>query len=150
MSRSLVPTLFMALAFACEIQAQSVAEARASMRAGEYEEAVTSFTRLLREDESSVDARRGLVQALRITGRYAEAEATASRAPNQVMLANILDTERSWLSGTDGDYARQSVMGGGFNFPVGEAGRSCELRIPAWVPGSAGSRIQLAREAKFS
>jgi tetratricopeptide (TPR) repeat protein len=80
----------MALAFACEIQAQSVAEARASMRAGEYEEAVTSFTRLLREDESSVDARRGLVQALRITGRYAEAEATASRAPNQVMLANTL------------------------------------------------------------
>ena len=34
---------------------------------------------------------------------------------DQVMLANILDTERSWLLGPDGDYTRQAIGEDGFN-----------------------------------
>jgi len=70
--------------------AQSVADARTALRSGEYEDAIRSFRRVLRDDDSSVEARRGLVRALREVGEYEVAEATAREAPNQVMLANSL------------------------------------------------------------
>lgn len=70
--------------------AQSVADARTALRAGEYDEAIRSFRRILRDDESSVEARRGLVGALGAIGEYEDAEAAARDAPNQVMMANTL------------------------------------------------------------
>lgn len=72
------------------LHAQSVADAREAFRSGEYDDAVRTYRRVLRSDEASVDARRGLVRALSMVGEYEEAETLARNAPNAVMLANVL------------------------------------------------------------
>ncbi|MHC4925329.1 MAG: tetratricopeptide repeat protein, partial [Planctomycetota bacterium] len=73
-----------------EAAAQSVAEARTMLRAGEYEDAAAAYRRVLRADDSSVEARRGLMGSLSAVGEYAEAEEVGRAAPNQVMIANTL------------------------------------------------------------
>ena len=90
MRRSARLATLMIVACAGQATAQSVVEARAALRSGEYAEATRSFRRLLRDDESSVEARRGLVRALEAVGDYEEAETIARDAPNQVMMANTL------------------------------------------------------------
>ena len=68
--------------------AQSLADARASLRSGAYDDAVAAYRRLLRQDAGSVEARRGLVEALAVQGRYDDAEEAARQAPDA--LANSL------------------------------------------------------------
>ena len=68
--------------------AQTVADARASLRSGAYDDAATAYRRVLREDGASVEARRGLVEALAVQGRYDDAEQAARQGGGA--LANSL------------------------------------------------------------
>jgi len=65
-------------------------DATRALRAGEYDQAVRDFRRALREDGSSVSARRGLVRALATLGRYDEAATVAREAPRPELAANVL------------------------------------------------------------
>jgi tetratricopeptide (TPR) repeat protein len=74
--------------------AQTLAQARASLRSGRYDEAIAAYRGVLRSDASSVEARRGLVTALVTVGRYDDAEAAARPAENggppDLAMANTL------------------------------------------------------------
>ncbi|HSG09208.1 MAG TPA: tetratricopeptide repeat protein [Longimicrobiales bacterium] len=70
------------------VGAQTLAEARSSLRAGEYDDAASAYRRLLRQDGTALEARRGLVEALAFQGRYEDAEGVARQAPDA--LANAL------------------------------------------------------------
>lgn len=59
MRRPALLATLMLLAAVGHATAQSVADARTALRSGEYEEATRAFRRLLRDDEASVEARRG-------------------------------------------------------------------------------------------
>ncbi len=69
---------------------EPVVGAVVALRTGRYEEAESAFRRLLREDASSVAARRGLVEALATLGRYDEAARVAREAPRPELAANAL------------------------------------------------------------
>jgi len=93
---------------------QSVADAVQAMRSGEYDDAEDTFRRVLREDATSVGARRGLVDILRTTGQYEDAEGVARAAPDPVPLANTLG-EVLWLRGDRSEAERsfrQAIEGG--------------------------------------
>lgn len=61
-----------------------------ALRAGEYDQAVRTFRRVVRDDPGNPEARRGLVQALTVLGRYDDAEAAAREAPDPDAVANAL------------------------------------------------------------
>ena len=56
---------------------QALADARASLRSGAYAEAATAYRRILGRDPGSLEARRALVEALAVQGKYADAEEVA-------------------------------------------------------------------------
>jgi len=70
--------------------AQTEAEARAALRSGEYDQAIRDFQRLVRADPASVEARRNLVEALMVRGRYEDAETAAREAPEATSMAVAL------------------------------------------------------------
>jgi tetratricopeptide (TPR) repeat protein len=70
--------------------AQTEAEARAALRAGDYDQAMRDLQRLVRADPASVTARRSLVEALMVRGRYDDAEAAAREAPDPTAMATTL------------------------------------------------------------
>lgn len=76
------------------LDAQDVAEALVALRSGQYDEAITMFSRIMRRQTSSADAARGLVSALIEVGRYEDAQQAAQRFsrdnPNSAELANAL------------------------------------------------------------
>ncbi len=72
------------------VAAQEHPEARAALRSGAYEDAVTGFRRILARDPASAEARRGLVEALATLGRLGEAERAAREAPDPATSANAL------------------------------------------------------------
>ena len=72
------------------VGAQTVAEANEELRSGNYEDAERTFRRVLREDASSLGARRGLIEVLATTGEYDEAQSVALDAPAPVGTANAL------------------------------------------------------------
>jgi len=67
-------------ALPCSATSQTLADARTSLRTGAYDEATTAYRRLLSDDATSPEVRRGLVEALAIQGRYADAEVVAREA----------------------------------------------------------------------
>lgn len=67
----------LAVALPAPGSAQTLADARTSLRSGAYAEAATAYRGLVRQDGASLEARRGLVEALAVQGRYDEAEAAA-------------------------------------------------------------------------
>ncbi len=81
-------TLTLAAAPGCRVAAQSVAEARAAQRAGEYDDAISAYRRLLREDPALVPARVGLIESLLATGAYEEAIEAGRSAPDPRAVAN--------------------------------------------------------------
>ncbi|MEJ2204790.1 MAG: tetratricopeptide repeat protein [Gemmatimonadota bacterium] len=102
------------VAFDVDVAGQSLADARASLRSGEYETAVREYRRALSDDAGSVEARRGLVEALATLGRYDEAERTAREAPAPALLANRLGEvllERGRLDEADAAF-RAAIDGG--------------------------------------
>ena len=93
---------------ACEAQAREARDvpgAEALLRSGRYEEAIASF-RALADSPGTPGARRGLLRALAIVGRYDEAERTgrgyvqAGSAEARVPLAEVLMT-RGRLASAD-------------------------------------------------
>jgi len=70
--------------------AQTEAEARAALRAGDYDQAMRDLQRLVRADPASVTARRSLVEALMVRGRYDDAESAAREAPDPTAMATTL------------------------------------------------------------
>lgn len=58
-------------------QDESFKEAHAALRRGDYDEAISRFSRLVGRNPGSADAARGLVQALSEVGRYDQAVAAA-------------------------------------------------------------------------
>jgi tetratricopeptide (TPR) repeat protein len=68
--------------------AQTLADAQASLRAGDYDDAVSAYRRLVGQDAASVEARRGLVEALSVQGDLDDAEAAAREGGDA--LANAL------------------------------------------------------------
>jgi hypothetical protein len=73
---------------AMPVSAQGVAEARAALRAGEYEEAIDLYEDLLDENPGAVQARVSLIEALIAVGSYEDAIETGRAAPNQDAVAN--------------------------------------------------------------
>ena len=72
------------------LQAQTLAEARESLQAGEYEDAARALRTILTDDPSSHEARRDLIQALFFTGEYEASELLAREAPVPIGFANTL------------------------------------------------------------
>ncbi|HIN77278.1 MAG TPA: tetratricopeptide repeat protein, partial [Gemmatimonadetes bacterium] len=72
------------------LQAQTLAEARESLQAGEYEDAARVLRTILTDDPSSHEARRDLIQALFFTGEYETSELLAREAPVPIGFANTL------------------------------------------------------------
>ena len=75
---------------ASSLQAQTTAEARESLQAGQYEDAAGAFRTILENDPSSYDVRRDLIRALLATGKYEASELLAREAPAPSSFANTL------------------------------------------------------------
>jgi len=69
---------------------QTVTDALEELRTGNYEDAESSFRSVLKEDATSIRARRGLIDVLTFTGEYDEARSIALEAPEPVGIANAL------------------------------------------------------------
>jgi len=78
------------VASAAPASAQATAEARAALRSGEYDQAIRDYQRLVRADPASVEARRSLVEALMVRGRYDDAETAAREAPDAASMGVTL------------------------------------------------------------
>jgi tetratricopeptide (TPR) repeat protein len=87
--RSLASAMVLALS-AAPAGGQTLDDARAARRTGEYRDAIRSFTRLARDGD--VAAGRGLVSTLAEVGRYDDAEREARRlyAASSLQFANVL------------------------------------------------------------
>ena len=72
------------------VGAQTVTDAMEELRTGNYEDAERTFRRVLRDDASSIQARRGLIEVLATTGEYDEARCVALEGPEPVGIANAL------------------------------------------------------------
>ena len=72
------------------LQAQTTAEARELLQAGQYEDAAGAFRTILENDPSSYDVRRDLIRALLATGKYDASELLAREAPAPSSFANTL------------------------------------------------------------
>ena len=72
------------------LQAQTTAEARESLQAGQYEDAAGAFRTILENDPYSYDVRRDLIRALLATGKYDASELLAREAPAPSLFANTL------------------------------------------------------------
>ncbi len=70
------------------VHAQDVAEARAALRAGEYEDAIAAYRGLLRERPDGVGLRIDLMEALLATGQYEDAITVGRAAPEPAAVAN--------------------------------------------------------------
>jgi thioredoxin-like negative regulator of GroEL len=76
--------------WALPVDGQTVTEADEDLRSGNYEDAERTFRRALRDDPSSLSARRGLIEMLATTGEYDDARSVALEAPEPVGIANSL------------------------------------------------------------
>ena len=76
--------------WALPVDGQTVTEADEDLRSGNYEDAERTFRRALRDDPSSLSARRGLIEVLVTTGEYDDARSVALEAPEPVGIANSL------------------------------------------------------------
>ena len=72
------------------LQAQTTAQARESLQAGQYKDAARAFRTILENDPSSYDVRRDLIRALLSTGEYDASELLAREAPAPGAFANTL------------------------------------------------------------
>ena len=72
------------------LQAQTTAQARESLQAGQYKDAAGAFRTILENDPSSYDVRRDLIRALLSTGEYDASELLAREAPAPGAFANTL------------------------------------------------------------
>lgn len=61
-------------------RAQDVSDARDSLRAGRYQEAIAALTKVPASDSNWLQAQEYLVRAYRLTGRYDDAESAARKA----------------------------------------------------------------------
>jgi tetratricopeptide (TPR) repeat protein len=84
----LVGLLCVAAVTTMPASAQGVAEARAALRAGEYEDAIELFEDVLDENPGATQARVSLIEALIAVGSYEEAIAAGRAAPNADQVAN--------------------------------------------------------------
>jgi tetratricopeptide (TPR) repeat protein len=79
---------------ACSAHASQPEDGETALRSGDYQKAIELFSERLEAQEADVRAYRGLIQALRDTGRYGEAEETIQRFerafPSSVELSNSL------------------------------------------------------------
>jgi tetratricopeptide (TPR) repeat protein len=100
--------------WAAPVAGQTVAEGQAELRSGNYDDAERTFRRVLRDDASSLGARRGLIEVLTTQGEYEEAEGLALAAPEPVGIANALG-EVLLLSGKldEADRAFRRAIDGG-------------------------------------
>ena len=76
--------------WALPVDGQTVTEADEDLRSGNYEDAERTFRRALRDDPSSLSARRDLIEVLATTGEYDDARSVALEAPEPVGIANSL------------------------------------------------------------
>ncbi len=111
-SKRALPLLW--LLWAAPVAGQTVAEGQAELRSGNYDDAERTFRRVLRDDASSLGARRGLIEVLTTQGEYEEAEGLALAAPEPVGIANALG-EVLLLSGKldEADRAFRRAIDGG-------------------------------------
>lgn len=111
-SKRALPLLW--LLWAAPVAGQTVAEGQAELRSGNYDDAQRTFRRVLRDDASSLGARRGLIEVLTTQGEYEEAEGLALAAPEPVGIANALG-EVLLLSGKldEADRAFRRAIDGG-------------------------------------
>jgi len=111
-SKRALPLLW--LLWAAPVAGQTVAEGQAELRSGNYDDAQRIFRRVLRDDASSLGARRGLIEVLTTQGEYEEAEGLALAAPEPVGIANALG-EVLLLSGKldEADRAFRRAIDGG-------------------------------------
>ena len=111
-SKRALPLLW--LLWAAPVAGQTVAEGQAELRSGNYDDAQRTFRRVLRDDASSLGARRGLIEVLTTQGEYEEAEGLALAAPEPIGIANALG-EVLLLSGKldEADRAFRRAIDGG-------------------------------------
>jgi cellulose synthase operon protein C len=78
-----------AVAVGCA-DAQDAADGRSALRSGDYDDAAAAFTRQLRANTASVEARIGLIETLLATGQYERAIEVGREAPDPAGVANHL------------------------------------------------------------
>jgi tetratricopeptide (TPR) repeat protein len=112
------PTLL--LAAACALAAvptgvRAQTDGRAALRSGDYDRAIREYRSTVRADPASVEARRGLIEALVVKGRYDDAETVAREAPDPRPVADALGrvlVRRGDLDGAEAAYRRGVESGG--------------------------------------
>jgi tetratricopeptide (TPR) repeat protein len=114
--RRLLPLVaaFALVALPARAGAQSE-DARAALRSGDYDRAVRAFRARVHAEPASAEARRGLIEALAVTGRYDDAVAVAREAPDPGAVADALGRvleRRGDLDGAEAAY-RSAVEAGG-------------------------------------
>ncbi|GMV05762.1 MAG: hypothetical protein AMXMBFR53_20390 [Gemmatimonadota bacterium] len=113
--RALAGALVLLASVAAPAAAQTLSQARAALRSGDYDEAVEGYRALVRQDPASTEARKGLVEALLVVGRHAEAEAAARQAPEPRLVANALGDAllaQGKLDEADAAFAQAGDVGG--------------------------------------
>ena len=91
--------------------AQSLPEARAAFRSGEYADAIAAYRGILHENPESAEARTGLMRALATLGEYADAIAVGEEATSPTPVASTLGEIRLLTGDVDGAEAafRQAI-----------------------------------------
>ena len=100
---------------AARAQTDAAADARAALRSGDYAAAVRAYRALVRAEPGSAPARRGLIEALAVQGRYDDAVAVAGEAPDPGPVAATLGEvlqRRGDLDGAEAAYRRGVEAGG--------------------------------------
>ncbi|MDA0327391.1 MAG: tetratricopeptide repeat protein [Gemmatimonadetes bacterium] len=82
--------IMLAAASSIPLRAQGIADARAALNVGEYEEAIDLYRDVLKDNPGAVAARVELMEALVATGAYAAAISTGREAPDERSVANAL------------------------------------------------------------
>jgi tetratricopeptide (TPR) repeat protein len=95
MRRPLLTTVLLTLLTAVAtapagVVAQDASEARAALRAGEYEDAIAAYEALLRQHPRAAEARIELMDALVATGRYDDAVTVGRAAPDPTSVENAI------------------------------------------------------------
>lgn len=94
---------------------QTLEQARQALRSGSYDDAESHYRALLRDDPASTEARKGLMEALAVRGRYADAERVAREAPTPRLVANALGEvllRQGRLSAAEAAFAEAGDVGG--------------------------------------
>ena len=122
--------LSLAWLVAVPLSAQSVADARADLRAGRYAEAVEGYEEVLAADPGAAAARVELMEALIATGAYEEAVRAGQAAPDPEAVANATGEALVRLGRLDeAEAAFETAIAGGGPFALTAEANLGELHL---------------------